>query len=298
MRLGEPSVHRLLLPGPAAVVLVPDNWLCPKSRPTFLLGGNVHSPYHSQPQQNNELGSQIDLGCTSVSQDGFRFQLLLQGTSAPAGQMLLPSRFNDSEESSPHDGQKKKDKKNKKEKPEKRSKGKKKSKHDDEEEEGNDAEHVALGGGGDENDDDEDDDLFGDLEGLDDLVDEEGLDDGKKSKKRPATSKKERAPKKRPAKKRDDGVEALNWLSMYFKKWSYSHTALQKYYSNLNRTMLFVLQAEEQKPWQYMIEDAATYSTYRPWASIISDPVFMDSIEGSPRNIHISQMVQVARIGS
>ena len=224
---------------------------------------------------------------------------MLQGTPAPT---LLPSRFNDSDESSPHDGQKKKDnkdkdKKNKKEKTEKKTKGKKKNKNDDEEDEDVDAEHAALGGGKGE-DDDDDDDLFGDLEGLEDLVDEEGGDGGKKMKKRPAASKKERELKKRPAKKRDDGVEALNWLSMYFKKWSYRHTTLQKDYSNLNRTLLFVLQAEGPKPWQYMIEDAATYSSYRPWVSIISDPVFMDSIEGSPRNIHISQMVQVAKFGS
>ena len=64
-----------------------------------------------------------------------------------------------------------------------------------------------MGGKGrDDDDNDDGDDLFGDLEGLDDLVGG-GSDDKKEPKKRPATSS-GRGPMKKPSRKNEDGFEA------------------------------------------------------------------------------------------
>lgn len=127
--------------------------------------------------------------------------------SAPAS-LVVPSRFQASEESSPEQGaggkkseKKEKDKtgktkKDKKTKKEKKT-AKKTNEDDDEDDEGCEADHEPLGGNG---DDDDEGDGFGDLDGYDELV---SMQESKGPKKRPATSK-AAAPRKKPATKHSE----------------------------------------------------------------------------------------------
>lgn len=131
--------------------------------------------------------------------------------SAPAS-LVVPSRFQASEESSPEQGaggkkgnadktgKKKKDKKAKKDKKTK------KTPDDDEDEECED-DHEPLGKGG--GDDDDEGNGFDDLDGYDELVD---MQESKGPKKRPASGK-AAACRKKPAKKHDEAGNGLkqNW---------------------------------------------------------------------------------------
>ena len=125
----------------------------------------------------------------------------------------MPARFQSSDESSPHGEKNKdtkgsksktKDKKDSKKKPEKEKKSRKKGRNEDEEEDDEpDQEHTHVGKKKDDNEDDDDDDLFGGLDGLGELFDQE--DEGEAPpKKRPATASRAKTTQKKPAKKHAD----------------------------------------------------------------------------------------------
>ena len=134
-----------------------------------------------------------------------------------AGGLIVPDRFQSSEESSPPGQGKKSDKSGTKKKTKKsktsskKEKGKKskksKSKRDeDDEDDDPDADHQSLGN--EDDDDDDDEGSFDDLDGYDELVlGQEGRQKPHASMKRPATASK-RAPKKTTSKEmrgRDQG---------------------------------------------------------------------------------------------
>ena len=112
--------------------------------------------------------------------------------------LIVPSRFQSSDESSPGKGSKDTATAKGSKKTSKKTKKTKKSKKDDEDDASD--EHQPLPGGQDDEDD------MDDLDGMDELLNLQGEDDEKpkkrESKKRPASAKK--APKKRPAKKCDE----------------------------------------------------------------------------------------------
>ena len=135
---------------------------------------------------------------------------------------IVPARFQSSDESSPHgeknkdtkDGKSKtKDKKDSKKKSDKEKKLKKKGHKEEEEDDEPDQEHTHVGKKKDD-DEDGDDDLFGGLDGLDDLFDQE--DEGEtKPKKRPATGAK--TTQKKPAKKRADEAHIVVGMTRVLK---------------------------------------------------------------------------------
>ena len=131
---------------------------------------------------------------------------------------------------------------------------------------------THLGGKGRDDDDTDNDDVFGDLEGLDDLMGGNDDDEKKETKKRPAASS-GRGPMKKPSRKNEDVFEAWFWSLQNGSKIQIKHSQASNLFLPVFLSpMCPMVQAKEPLPFEYMIEkkdEKMDYSEYRLWTSIV-----------------------------